>query len=95
MLLVSCHPVDQQSSPCYHIFLTVTLSYNSKVNLVGPLDVDKKVDAGFLYAFNIGFPTSPFLDLTILNSTIFLFNDTCIEQPLYSTTFLINDPWIQ
>ena len=27
--------------PCYHIFLTVTLSYDSKVNLVGPLDAEK------------------------------------------------------
>ena len=58
MWLISWRPIVQQSSPCYHNFLKLTLSYHSKVNLVGPLDAMKKEQAGFIYVFKIGFPTS-------------------------------------
>ena len=38
----SWHQIDQQSSPSYHNFLTVTLGYHSKVNLVGSLDAENE-----------------------------------------------------
>ena len=61
--LISWHPIDQQSSPSYHSFLTVPLSYHINVNLVGPLDAGKQAEAGFLFLFIIGFPTSLLIDM--------------------------------
>ena len=55
---IFCHPINQQSYPCYHNFLTVTLSYHSKVNFVGPTDGENYGEADFLYVFNVGFPAS-------------------------------------
>ena len=48
--------MDKQGSACCHNFLTVTPSYHSKVNPVGPLDAEKLAEAVLLYVFNIAFP---------------------------------------
>ena len=50
--------MDEKGSLCCLNFLTVALSYHSKVNLVGSLDAEKLAEAGFLYLFNIGYPSS-------------------------------------
>ena len=59
LLPISPHPMDQQGSPCYPNFLSVTSRYHSKVNLVGALDAEKLTAAFLLYVLWIGFPTSP------------------------------------
>ena len=46
--------------PTEFTLLSVTTSYHSKVNLVGPLYVEKEADAEHLYVFNIGFSVSLF-----------------------------------
>ena len=58
LLPIFPYTMDQQGSPCYHSFLLVTLSYHSKVNLVGALDAETLVAAVLLYELWIGFPTS-------------------------------------
>ena len=55
MTHISLHPIDQQSSPCYHYFLTVTLSYQSKVKLAGSVEAENEAEAGFLFVYNKGF----------------------------------------
>ena len=56
--LISPHPIDQQGSPCCGSLKWLSGRYDSKVNLVDPLDAEKLAEAGFLYVFNIGFPAS-------------------------------------
>ena len=63
---ISLHPVDQQGSPCCPNFMTDTLSYHGKVNLVGALDAEKLAAAALLYLLLIGFPTS-LLSVNLLN----------------------------
>ena len=55
---ISPHPMDQHSSFCCFNFLEVTLSYHSKVNLVGALDAEKLEATVLFYVLLIGFPTS-------------------------------------
>jgi hypothetical protein len=39
--VISPHPIDQQVSPCFNNFLTVTKSYHSKVTAIGALHTEK------------------------------------------------------
>ena len=48
--------MDQQGSSCCHYFLTVTSSYQSKVNLVGISDAEKLAETGFLDVCDVGCP---------------------------------------
>ena len=57
LLPISPHPWDQQGSPCCLNFLAVTLSYHSKVYLVGALDAKKLAAAVLLYVLWIEFLT--------------------------------------
>ena len=57
--MFSLHPMDEQVSPYYHSFLTVTQSYDSKVTPVGALHAEKIAEATLLYVFRITFPMSP------------------------------------
>ena len=50
--------MNQQESTCCHNFLTVTLSYHSKVTPIGELHVVKIAEAVLLYVFRIAFPAS-------------------------------------
>ena len=50
--------MDQQVSPCYHSFLTVTQSFHSKVTPIGVLYAEKIAEAVLLYVFRIAFPAS-------------------------------------
>ena len=52
--------LEQESSPCYHTFLTVSPSYHSKMNLDSPLDSEKLAEAVLLYEFNMAFPAALF-----------------------------------
>ena len=56
----SPHPMDQKVSPCYHNFLTVTQSYDSKVTPISALYAEKIAEAVLLYVFIITFPVSPY-----------------------------------
>ena len=49
----------QQGSPCCGSLKWLSGRYNTKGNLIGPLDVEKLAKASFLYVFNRGFPASP------------------------------------
>ena len=51
----SLHPMNQQVSPCYYSFLTVTQSYQSKVTPIGLLHAEKIPEAVFLYVFREGY----------------------------------------
>ena len=61
MAPISPQSIDQQQgSTSYHNIMLVTLSYHSKVNLAGPLYVDKLAEAACLYVFINRFPASLF-----------------------------------
>ena len=64
--MFSPHPMDQQVSPCYHSFLTVAQTYDSKVTPIGALHAEKIAEAVLLYVFRITFPASPFPTLPSL-----------------------------
>ena len=59
MQAFSLHPMNQQMSPCYPSFLTVTESYDSKVTPIGALYAEKISEAVLLYVFRITIPASP------------------------------------
>ena len=50
--------MDQQGSPCCHIFLTVIPSCHSKVIPIGTLHAEKIAEAVLLYVFKMAFPSS-------------------------------------
>ena len=56
--LFPSHPLDEQGSPRCYTFLTVTLSYHSKVTPIGTLHVEKIAKAVLVYVFKIELPAS-------------------------------------
>ena len=56
--LFSPHPMNQQVSPCYQSFLTVTQSYHGKVTHIDALHAEKIAEAVLLYVLRISFPAS-------------------------------------
>ena len=50
--LFPSHPMDEHGSSRCYTFLTVTLSYHSKVTPIGTLHAEKIAEAGLLYVFN-------------------------------------------
>ena len=54
--MFSPHPIDQQVSPCYHSFLTVSESYDSKVTHSGAVQAEKIAEAVLFYVLRITYP---------------------------------------
>ena len=51
--LFSPHPIDQEVSPCYQSFLTVTQNYHSKDTPIGALHAEQIAETVLLYVFII------------------------------------------
>ena len=88
----SPQPMDQQGSPCYRNILLVTLSYHSKVNFVGQLDVETLAEESCSFVFNKGFPASHFQSINLhgifglknLSCFVSCFLDLCTLRPYYA-----------
>ena len=50
--------MNQQVSPCYHSFMTISQSCHSKVTLINALQVEKIAEAVLLYVFRMTFSAS-------------------------------------
>ena len=68
-------PLNQQGSPCCGSLMWLKGRYNSKVNLIGPLDWERFAAEMLLYVFNIGFPESLLIDDLDPDMDVFLFLD--------------------
>ena len=69
--LFSWHPMDQHVSPCYHSFLTVTYSFQSKVTTIGEIHAKKIAHTVLLYLLRIAF-AAPLLKPTLGADILFM-----------------------
>ena len=77
---VSPHPMDQEVSPCYHSFLTITQSYHSKVTPMGALHTEKIAEeVVLLFVFRIRFPAS-LITHFYFDNTFLIFKQTIFDK---------------